>query len=241
MQYLTIDSEIELAYARLTGKGPGIVFCGGFMSDMQGSKAKAIEDFCREYGRAFVRFDYRGHGLSKGNLLKATISDWLTDALAILEHLTQGPQIIIGSSMGAWIAALLTKAKPERVKKLIGIATASDFTENLIWARLPDEMQQQLMSGEILYLPAQAGAKPYPITRRFIEDGRQNLLLKSAIPIYCPVNLLHGMQDEDVPWHTSLQLAEQIESADVKLTLIKDGDHRLAREQDLALIKQAVG
>ena len=238
--YLNTDSGAQLAYYQLKGEQPGVVFCCGFMSDMTGAKAAFVENFCREQGRAFVRFDYRGHGQSSGDLTKINISSWLADTLAVLDHLTNGPQFIIGSSMGAWIATLVAKARPERIKKLIGIAAAPDFTEDLIWTQLPSEMQKRLLQDEVLYFPSEYSNKPYAITRQFIEDGRNNLILRTAIPVNCPVHLLHGMQDADIPWQISLKLAECIQSADVKLTLIKDGNHRLSREQDLVLLSQAL-
>ncbi len=235
--YLKLNSEIEIAYTQLAGNGPGIIFCGGFMSDLFGTKATYLEQFCRKHHLAFLRFDYRGHGQSTGDMQTANISLWKADALAVLEQLTTGPQILIGSSMGAWIAILLAQAKPERIKKIMAIAPAPDFTEDLIWASLSKEKQARLLQNETLNFPSQY-PKPYAITREFIEDGRRNLILRRPIDLQCPVHLLHGMQDTDVPWQTSINLAEKIQAMDVKITLIKDGDHRLAREEDLRCMEQ---
>ncbi len=240
IHYLKINADLSIAYHQLSGRQPGVIYCNGFMSDMSGTKATYIEQRCREQGRAFVHFDYRGHGLSNSNLQDGNISLWLADALAVLDQLTTGEHIIIGSSMGAWIALLVARARPERIQKIITIAAAPDFTENLIWAQLSIEQQQQLLNNETLYFPSHYGVEPYAITRQFIEDGRKNLLLNAPIDIHCPVHLFHGMQDADVPWQTSLRLAENLQTSDVKITLIKDGDHRLAREADIALLAHLV-
>jgi len=240
VQYLTINNDIKIAYSKLAGKEPGVIFCCGFMSDMMGAKATFLEKICQEKGLAFVRFDYRGHGQSSGKMETANISLWLADALAVFDNLTQGPQIVVGSSMGGWIATLMAIARPERVKKLIGIAAAPDFTEDLIWANLSKEMQNRLLQNEILYIPNEYSEQPHTIIPQLIEDGRKNLVLRAPIAIQCPVHLLHGMQDTDVPWQCSLQLAEKLQTADVKVTLIKDGEHRLSRESDLSLLAAAL-
>lgn len=240
MQYLTINESLKIAYHRLAGRGPGVLFCCGFMSDMSGTKAMFLENICREKGLAYVRFDYRGHGQSSGRFEESNISAWLADTLSVLDKLTQGPQIIVGSSMGGWIATLAALARPERIQKLIGIAAAPDFTEDLMWANLSEEFRNRLLQNEALHFPNSHGEQPHVITRQLIEDGRKNLLLRAPISLQCSVHLLQGMQDNEVPWQTSLAFVEKIKTTDVKLTLIKDGDHRLAREDDLALLRQVI-
>jgi pimeloyl-ACP methyl ester carboxylesterase len=229
----------SIAYHRTPGKPPGITFLGGFMSDMTGVKATWLEGFARTRGRAFLRFDYTGHGASSGEFTDGTVGRWRDDALAALDRLTDGPQILVGSSMGGWIAALVTLARPQRIAGLVTIAAAPDFTEDLIAARL-DADQRAALAGDGFFAAPSAYGPPYRITRALLEDGRKHLLLRDAIAIEAPVRLLHGMADPDVPWQTSLRLAERLASRDVRLTLIKDGDHRLSREEDLALIGREV-
>src|SRR5581483_10288230 len=183
-----------------------------------------------------LRFDYRGHGASSGRFQDATISLWLDDALTALDRLTDGPQIVVGSSMGGWIALLAAWRRPERVAGLIGIAPAPDFTEELIWARMSPEQRDKMMRDGVLYQPSQYSEQPYAITRALIEDGRRHRLLGEAIPLTCPVRILHGMQDPDVPWQRSLVLVDKLAASDVRVSFIKDGDHRLSREQDLRLL-----
>jgi len=199
---------------------------------MSGSKATTLDAWAHRRGQAFVRFDYQGHGASSGRFEDGTIGSWADDALAVLDLLTEGPQILVGSSMGGWIALLVALARPERVAGLVTVAAAPDFTEDLIWPALPEAARAELVRTGQLTL---ASGGP-PITRALIEDGRQRLLLRAPIPLRVPARLLHGQQDAEVPWSTSVRLAQQLDSADVQLTLIKDGDHRLSRPQDLALL-----
>ena len=227
---------VSIAYHRTRGKSPGVVFLGGFMSDMTGTKAVTVEAFCRSRGQAFLRFDYRGHGASSGRFEDGTIGLWADDALAAFDQLTEGPQILVGSSMGGWIALLTALARRERVAGLVGIAAAPDFTEDLLWPALSPDQRAALTRDGVLRLPSEYGDKPYSITLRLIEDGRRHLLLRSPIGLACPVRLLHGMRDPDVPWQRSLRLAEQLAAPDVRVALIKGGDHRLSREQDLKLL-----
>jgi len=231
---------VDIAYHRIAGKSPGVVFMGGFMSDMTGSKAMALEAFCRRRGQGFLRFDYRGHGASSGRFEDGTIGSWSEDALAAFDRLTEGPQVIVGSSMGGWIALLTALKRPERVAALVGIAAAPDFTEDLVWAELTAEQKTQITRDGVLRLPSQYSETPYGITLQLIEDGRQHLLLRDAIALTCPVRLLHGQRDPDVPWQHSLRLAEKLASSDVRTILIKDGDHRLSRDQDIALLCRTV-
>ncbi|HVZ01856.1 MAG TPA: alpha/beta fold hydrolase [Dongiaceae bacterium] len=219
---------------------PTVVFLGGFKSDMTGSKATALDGFCNARGLAFLRFDYSGHGASGGDFLDGTISRWTADALAVIDKLTAGPLILAGSSMGGWIMLLAALQRRERVRGLVGVAAAPDFTEALIWRALSGGDQHRLMAQGRLEQPSEYSAEPYVITRALIEDGRRHLLLQDAIDLDMPVRLLHGMADPDVPWRHSLRLAEKLASRDVRVTLIKDGDHRLSRPQDLALLCDAV-
>ena len=234
------DGRNTIAYRAMEGTSPGVMFCGGFMSDMTGTKATALEAHCRRAGRAFVRFDYSGHGVSEGAFRDGTIGAWRDDALAVLDEIARGPQVIVGSSMGGWIVLLLALARPERVAGLVGVAAAPDFTEDLIWSTLDDEGRRTLAeSGEIV-MPCDYGEDPYPITMGLIEEGRDHLLLRAPIALRCPIHLLQGMRDEDVPWRTVLKIAELVESERVVVELVKDGDHRLSREDDLARLCAAV-
>ena len=231
-----------IAYHRLAGKRPGIVFLGGFKSDMIGTKASTLDDFCHARGLGFLRFDYSGHGASSGDFLDGTISRWSADALAAFDRLTDGPQILVGSSMGGWIMLLLALARPERIQGLVGLAPAPDFTEELIWRSLPDSAREKLLRDGKLEQPSDYSPEPTVITRALIEDGRKHLLLGDAIPIPIPipVRLLHGLSDRDVPHTISLRLQQRLAAEDVVVHLIKDGDHRLSRPQDLARLGTAV-
>lgn len=238
--FLESERGVSIAYYTSSGKSPGVMFCGGFMSDMTGSKAITLETFCRKLGHGFLRFDYTGHGQSSGRFEDGTIGSWTSDALAVLDTLTEGPQVIVGSSMGGWIAVNLALARPNRIAGLVTIAAAPDFTEDLIWAELPPDAQMMLETEGVIYEPSEYSEKPYPITMTLIQEGRRHLRLRGPIAIDVPVRLLHGMRDPDVPWQRSLLLAEKLTSDDVRVTLVKDGDHRLSREPDLALIARTV-
>ena len=231
---------VELAWERLDGSGPTVVFLPGFRSDMTGDKASALAAFSAERGQAMLRFDYSGHGASGGRFEEGTIGRWTDDALAAIDRLTEGGLILVGSSMGGWIALLAALARPERVAALIGIAAAPDFTEALMWQAMTFEERATLMRDGVLPVPSVYG-DPYPVTRALIEDGRGRLLLNAPMAIGCPVRLLHGQRDPDVPWEMALRIAEQVSSEDVQTILVKDGDHRLSRPQDLALLRRTVG
>jgi pimeloyl-ACP methyl ester carboxylesterase len=237
---LTREDGATIAYHRRRGSGPGVVFLGGFMSDMTGTKARALDAFCAARGQAYLRFDYFGHGASSGDFAEATVGRWRADALAIIDAATEGPQILVGSSLGGWLMLLVALARPERVAALIGIAAAPDATEALMWAKFPPDIRERIMRDGSARLPSAYSAEGYIFTRKLIEDGRNHLLMGRALPIACPVRLLHGMQDPDVPWPTSLALAEKLESADVQVTLVKDGDHRLSTARDLALLTRTI-
>nr|WP_035705439.1 alpha/beta hydrolase [Niveispirillum irakense] len=227
-----------IAYRRSAGGGPGLVFLGGFRSDMTGIKATSLERWARDQGRAFIRFDYQGHGASGGEWADGSIGRWRDDALAVLDQLTEGPQVLVGSSMGGWIALLAALARPDRVAGLLGIAPAPDFTERMIRPRLsPREIDALAREGRFI-APSAYDPEGYPITRHLLEEARDHLLLPGPIPLHCPVRLLHGQRDADIPWRTSLDLAEALSADDVRITLVKDGDHRLSRPQDIALMLQ---
>jgi pimeloyl-ACP methyl ester carboxylesterase len=242
-QTLAREAGATIAYRRLEdrsgGKLPGLIFLGGFASDMTGTKATALETFAESRGQAFVRFDYFGHGSSSGEFAAGTIGRWRDDALAVLDSLTSGPQILIGSSMGGWIMLLAALARPERVAGLIGIAAAPDFTEELVWKKLPPPVLDQLRRTGRWHEPSRYGPD-LPITLGLIEDGRRHLLLERPIDVRCPVRLLHGMEDPDVPWRWALRIAEKLAAKDVVVTLVKDGDHRLSRDEDLRRIEATV-
>ena len=237
---LTREDGATIAYHRRTGKRPGIVFLGGFMSDMTGTKAKTLDAFAAARGQAYLRFDYFAHGASSGDFAEATIGRWKEDAIAVFDQLTEGPQILVGSSLGGWLMLLLALARPERVAALVGIAAAPDATEDLMWARFPPKVRDEIMREGAARLPSEYSADGYLFTRKLIEEGRRHLVTRGAIPIACPVRLLHGMKDPDVPWQTSLALAERLQSRDVQVTLVKDGDHRLSTESDLALLTRTI-
>jgi pimeloyl-ACP methyl ester carboxylesterase len=230
---------VELAWTLHDGSGPTVVFLPGFRSDMTGDKATALAAFCASHGQAMLRFDYSGHGSSGGRFEDGTIGRWTDDALAVIDQLSDGSVILVGSSMGGWIALLAARARPHRVAALIGIAAAPDFTEALMWEAMTFEERATIMRDGVLHVPSQYG-DPYPITRNLIEDGRTRLVLNKPIAMDCPVRLLHGQQDPDVPWEMSLRIAERLTSQDVEVTLVKDGDHRLSRPQDLALLIRTV-
>jgi pimeloyl-ACP methyl ester carboxylesterase len=228
------DNGATIAYNRLAGKRPGIVFLHGFRSDMNGAKALAVEAYCARRGQAFVRFDAFGHGASSGRFEDGTIGRWAEDAVAVLDNLTEGSQILVGSSMGGWLMLLAALARPERIAGLLGLAAAPDFTEAEIWAKM-DAAQRQTMTEQGRVVIADCdGAEPLVLSQGLIEEGRRRCLLGGPIPITCPVRLIHGQQDGDVPWQTSLRLAEMLASADIEVTLVKAGGHRLSEPADLA-------
>jgi pimeloyl-ACP methyl ester carboxylesterase len=226
---------IELAWAKLAGSGPTVVFLPGYRSDMGGDKATALAAHCAATGRALLRLDYSGHGASGGRFEDGTIGRWAEDAMAVIAAQTEGPLVLVGSSMGGWIALLASRVLGPRLAGLIGIAAAPDFTETLMWEAMTFAERTQLMESGVLTVPSQYG-DPYPITRALIEDGRKHLLLNQPIHLDCKVRLLQGQRDPDVPWETALRIAEQVTSEDVRVVLIKDGDHRLSRPADLTLL-----
>ncbi|MGF1605843.1 MAG: alpha/beta fold hydrolase [Rhodothalassiaceae bacterium] len=240
VQMLTRSGLPSLAYVHHAGQGPGWVFLGGFRSDMTGTKALALERWARAAGRAFTRFDYSGHGQSDGRFEDGTISQWRDDVLAIIDQVTEGPLILIGSSMGGWIALLCALARPQRVAGLVGIAAAPDFTEKLMWHRYSDAVKQQILDTGRHEEPSVYSDEPTVITKALIEDGRQHLLLGNPIDLDLPVRLIHGQRDEDVPWQMSLDLARAIRGEDVTVTLVKAGDHRLSTPADLTRLRTMI-
>ncbi len=235
----TGDGE-SLACRSRRGEAPRVMFCGGFRSDMSGSKAVALDDHCAAAGRAFTRFDYRGHGESSGEFTGGTIGLWRDDALAVLDGAGGGPVVLVGSSMGAWIALLAALARPARVMGLVLVAPAVDFTETLIWDRMPEAARRQLREEGIWRRPSEYADGPDEITLRLIEEGRDHLLLGGPIAFKGPVHVLHGLADETVPWEHGVRTAQALTSDDVTVTLVKGGDHRLSGPGDLARLCAAV-
>ncbi|MEZ0226398.1 MAG: alpha/beta hydrolase [Alphaproteobacteria bacterium] len=232
---------VTIAYNKTPGTAaalPGAMFLGGFRSDMTGTKATYLEGCCKRRGQAFVRFDYTGHGASSGMFEDACVSQWLQDSLDVFDALTAGPQIIVGSSLGGWLALLLALRRPERAAGLVLLAPAPDFTED-IYASFDEKDRATLAQDGVVYLPSAYG-DPYPLTQRLFDDAKQFLLLKKEIPVRCPVRIIHGRQDADVPWQKSEHIKEKLAAGDVKITWVPEGDHRLSRDPDLKLLDETV-
>lgn len=236
-----------------TSSAPGLIWLGGFKSDMQGTKALALDEWAAAKGRACVRFDYSGHGESGGAFIDGTIGRWLEESVAVFEQFCRGPQVVIGSSMGGWMALLLAREIAKRASGavspanraslagLVLIAPAPDFTEQLMWNGFSPDIREEILTKGVWMRPSEYGdGTPYPITRALIEEGRNHLLLGSAIDVGCPVRILQGAQDPDVPWQHAFALAHRLPAEDVVMTMIQDGDHRLSRPQDIARILAAV-
>ncbi len=239
-QMLPCRDGATIAYHKSAGYTPGVVFIHGLVSDMTGEKAVALERWCQAQGRAFVRFDCFGHGRSSGDFCAGTVGRWVEDTIAVLDALTEGPQVLVGSSIGGWIALITAlECGTGRVVGIVGSAVAADFTED-IWQRLSFAEWDELMRQGVISLPNAYGGDPYRISRKLIEEGRRHLLLRGPIAVMCPVRLIHGLADPDVPWQTALLLQERIVSPDVVVTLVKDGGHRLSRPQDLERLGRVV-
>ena len=228
-----------ITYSIQSGKSPYVVFLHGLLSDMHGTKAVAIEKFLKTLGNGYIRFNCRGHGESEGNFPDFGIDDWADDASLIISKLSKEPVILVGSSMGGWSMLLNAVKNPELIKGLIGIAAAPDFTEDML-SKLSKNRKIVLFSKGFIEIPSEYSEKPYVISKKLIDSGKNNLLLNSSIPIKCPVQLFHGGQDEDVPLENSLKLIEKIESENIKLTFVKDANHQFSRENDLKLIFTAI-
>ena len=223
-----------VACATTAGRAPTVAFLGGFRSDMTGTKAIALETWARKEGRAYVRFDYLGQGQSSGRFEDGTLGRWLDDSLAVLDQLTTGKLVLVGSSMGGWLSLLAARARPERLAGLVLIAAAPDFTERMLLKGLSPEERTRLQREGRLERPSRYSPEPSVFTWKLIEEGRQHLLLDKKLSLPCPVRLLHGQSDPDVPWEYSLQIANHLEAPDVITTLIKGGDHRLSTPADIA-------
>lgn len=238
-QFLDTAQGRRLAWHRFSGRDPGVVFLGGLRSDMTGTKAIHLEDWARRSGRAFLRFDYSGHGQSGGDFTDGCIGDWAEDAAAVVSALTEGPQVLVGSSMGGWISLLLARRMPDRVAGLVTIAAAPDFTEDGMWADWSEQQRRACMEDGQVALPSEYGA-PMIITRRMIEDGRAHLLLRAPLALPVPVRMLQGTADADVPMAVALRLLEHVQGDDIRLELVKGADHRFSDPGCLATITRAV-
>jgi pimeloyl-ACP methyl ester carboxylesterase len=249
LSYLELGSGAaarRIAVRERPGAAPGLFWLGGFKSDMRGTKAEALADYAARNGRAYVRLDYSGHGESGGRFEDGTISRWLEEAIAVFAARARGPQIVVGSSMGGWIALLLARAiaqRPAQGPKLAGlvlIAPAPDFTEELMWAEFAPEVRREIEEKGSWLRPSAYGEDPYPITRTLIEDGRKHLLLDKPIEVGCPVRILQGVKDRDVPYAHAMKLTSCLAQDDVVLTLVKDGDHRLSRPEDIERLVRTI-
>jgi pimeloyl-ACP methyl ester carboxylesterase len=250
LKFLAVGEAADqraIAVRRRDGAAPGLFWLGGYKSDMGGTKAQALADWATRNGRACVRFDYSGHGESGGAFADGTIGRWLEETLFVFEACCRGPQVVIGSSMGGWLALLLARAARERKATalasfagLVLVAPAVDFTEELMWKRFTPEIKRELAENGVWARPSQYSPEPYLVTRQLIEEGRKHLLLRGMIETGCPVRILQGVQDPDVPWQHAKALVARFACDDVVLTLIKDGDHRLSRPEDIERLIRAV-
>lgn len=238
-EYLNTPSGRSIAYNQSPGAGMGIVFLGGFMSDMAGTKAVKLEAWAKAQGRPFLRFDYSGHGQSDGAFTDGSIGEWAEDAQAAIEVLTDGPQVLVGSSMGGWISLLLTQRMPQKIAGLVGIAAAPDFTEDSMWAGFTSAEKAQLKDEGVVLLPSDYG-EPYPITAKLIEDGRQNLVLRAPLPLPFPVRFLQGTQDTAVKRSVALNLLDHADGDDVRLQFLKGADHSFSTPECMNIIEQAI-
>ena len=244
--YLERENAPRLAYHKLAADDrgaafPTVMFCGGFRSDMEGTKALFLEDRCRERGQGYIRFDYSGHGASGGDFNDGTIGRWTDDALAVLDQLTQGPVIIVGSSMGGWIALLVALVRPERICGLVGIAAAPDFTRDIYEEEFNDGQRELFAQQGYIDVPSEYSEIPYRINKALIDEGAQHCLLDRGIALKIPVRLMQGMQDSDVPWQKAYRIRNALpDDADAEVLLIENGDHRLSRPEDLTLLDQQV-
>lgn len=239
-KFFKTASGRRLAYEQQEGEGPGVVFLGGFKSDMQGSKAQYLAAWAAKNDRAFLRFDYSGHGQSSEDFTEGCIGDWAADAQEIITALTIGPQVLVGSSMGGWIALLLARAVPAKVHGLVGVAAAPDFTEDSMWGGFDDEQRASIMSDGQIVLPSEYEGSPYIITRRLIEDGRNQLVLRAPMELPFATRFLQGTADEDVDTTVAFRLLEHVTGDNIRLTIVKGADHRFSTPECLALIVAAI-
>ena len=249
LKFLNVGTGIatrQVAARCRAGGSPGLFWLGGFKSDMKGIKAEALDLWARDHGRAMTRFDYSGHGESGGDFTQGTIGRWLEESIVVFDTFCRGSQVVIGSSMGGWLALLLARELARRgatnasVIAVVLVAPAVDFTEELMWKRFPAEVKREIEANGVWQRPSQYSDEPYPITRNLIEEGRSHLLLAGMIETGCPVRILQGVQDPDVPWHHAVELTSRFARDDVVLTLVKDGDHRLSRPEDIERLIAAV-
>ncbi|TXH94075.1 MAG: alpha/beta fold hydrolase [Pseudorhodobacter sp.] len=238
--WFTTPSGRKLAYHQTAGSGPGVVFLGGYKSDMTGTKAVHLQDWAERAGRAFLRFDYSGHGQSEGRFEDGGIGAWCADARAIIEGLTAGPQVLVGSSMGGWIALLVARAFPDRVAGLVGVAAAPDFTADLMWDSYSEAQRALLMGQGWLAEPSDYSDQPNIITKAFLDDGARHLVLRAPLNLPFPVRLLQGTADTDVPPSVALRLLDHATSPDLRLTLVKGADHRFSTPECLHLMVAAI-
>ena len=239
MEYLLANGR-QIAYRKTEGDGPGVLFLGGFRSDMEGTKAVFLENWAKRAGRAFLRFDYSGHGGSSEEFTDGCIGEWSDDAIAVLDELTKGPQVLVGSSMGGWISLLCARARPKRVAGLVGVASAPDFTEDSIWNGLLASQKNELLRTGQVELPSGYDDKPYVITQKLIEDGREQLVLREPLDLPFPVRLLHGTADVDVEMSVPLRIVGHVTCEDLRLTFVKGADHRFSDGPCLEMIVSAV-
>lgn len=232
--------DTRIAYHQTAGKGPGIVFLGGFKSDMEGTKAIHLQDWARSTGRSFLRFDYTGHGQSSGDFTDGCIGEWARDAMAAITQLTEGPQVLVGSSMGGWISLLVALEMPEKVHGLVTIAAAPDFTEDSMWAGFSDAQKSEMAENGRVELPSDYADSPYVITQKLITDGRERLVLRAPLPLPFPVRFLQGTDDTDVDMSVALRLLDHAKGDDIRLTMVKGADHRFSTDACLRMIIEAV-
>lgn len=238
-EFLITAQGRKIAYHKVEGKGPGVVFLGGFSSDMSGTKAIHLEEWARAKGRAFIRFDYSGHGESSEKFVDGCIGEWADDAYEVISHLTEGPQILVGSSMGGWISLLMAKRMPARIAGMVGVAAAPDFTEDSMWDWMDSILRAKLKREGVVLIPNDYG-DPYPITNKLIEDGRKQLVLRDPLNLPFPVRLLHGTADVDVKMDVALRLLEHANGDDIRLSFVKGADHSFSNERCLSLIDKAI-
>ncbi|XP_014913903.1 abhydrolase domain containing 10, depalmitoylase b [Poecilia latipinna] len=236
VQYASRPDLPKLAYRRVKGKSPGVVFLPGYGSNMNGQKAEALEEFCRSLGHSYLRFDYTGHGASEGALADGTVGIWKKDVLYVLDELTEGPQILVGSSLGGWLMLLAAIARPEKTAALVGIASAADHFVTA-FNSLPLETRKELEAKGEWSLPSKHTEEGlYKFSMDFLREAENHCVLQSPLPITCPVRLIHGLKDEDVPWHISMQVAERVLSPDVDIILRRNGQHRMSEKEDIKLM-----
>ena len=230
----------RIAYHKTEGSGPGVVFLGGFKSDMEGTKAVYLQQWAKTNGRAFLRLDYTGHGQSSGEFVNGCIGDWARDARAVIETLTKGPQILVGSSMGGWISLLLCRDIPAKVHGLVGIAAAPDFTEDSMWRGFNDEQRETILKDGQIDLPSEYSDEPYIITKKLIEDGRKQLVLRSPLALPFAVRFLQGTEDADVDQSVALRLLKHASGEDIRLTLLKGANHSFSTPECLTMITETI-